>query len=120
MKHTYGKKETAAGAIAIIGLLAVPAMVVKNKMKTIRAREQEKRTIQKIIKNTMELENNLTNINVIRYVQFIQGINIPDKMICKNVIIEGFKLVRDCNDISDKLKADLRIILECKGVSFIY
>lgn len=120
MKNTYGKKERAAGAIAIIGLLAVPAVIIKNKAKTIRDREQEKRTIQKILKNTIELENNLTNINVIKYVQFIQSIEIPDKTICKNVIIEGFKLVRDCDDISDKLKADLRIILECKGVSFIY
>lgn len=120
MKYTYKKNEKVAGIIAIAGLLTVPAVVVKNIVKDIKVKEQKKRTIQKIIKNTIELENNLTTINVIKYLQFIQSIDIPNKTICKNVIIEGFKLVRDCEDINDKLKADLRILLECKGVSFVY
>jgi hypothetical protein len=120
VKYTYQKKEKAVGIVAIIGLLTVPAIVIKNRVRDIKIKEHEKNTIQKILKNTMELENNLTNINTIRYLQFIQSIDIPDKIMCKNVIIEGFKLVKDCEKISDKLKADLRILLECKGVSFIY
>jgi len=120
VKYTYKKNEKVAGIIAIAGLLTVPAVVVKNIVKDIKVKEQEKRTIQKIIKNTIQLENNLTTINVIKYLQFIQSIDIPNKTICKNVIIEGFKLVRDCEEINDKLKADLRILLECKGVSFVY
>ncbi|MGY0374969.1 transcription factor [Clostridium sp. JNZ J1-5] len=120
MGAKYDRKETITGIIAVAGMLSIPVLVVKNRMKSIMEEEMEKRTMKAIIKNTMELESDLTNMKVIKYLQFIQSIEVPSKTLCKNVIIEGYKLIKDSDNISDKLKADLRILLECKGVSFVY
>lgn len=120
MGTRYNRKETITGIIAVAGMLSIPVIVVKDRMKSIIEEESEKRTVNAIIKNTMELESDLTNMKVIKYLRFIQSIEVPSKTLCKNVIIEGYKMIKDSDNISDKLKADLRILLECKGVSFVY
>jgi hypothetical protein len=120
MRDKYDSKETLARLLAIIGMLSIPALVVKDKVKFIKAHEEEKRAIEKIMKYSMELEENLTNKNVARYIRFIEDIEVPNKIMCKNIIIETYKLVKDSTDITDSLKADLRMLLECKGVNFLY
>lgn len=120
MKVKYDRKETLTGLVTVIGLLSIPAIVVKDRIKAIKAQEKEKKAMKEIVKYTMELEENLTNKNVIQYIQSMKNIDIPNKIMCKNIIIEAYKLVKDNKDINDDLKADLRMLLECKGVSFVY
>ncbi|QGU94869.1 hypothetical protein GOM49_06935 [Clostridium bovifaecis] len=72
MKVKYNRKETLTGLITAVGLLSIPAIVVKDRIKAIRVQEEEKKAIQKIVKYTMELEENLTNNNVMQYIQRIK------------------------------------------------
>ena len=51
---------------------------------------------------------------------FNEYIEVPNNIMCKNIMIETYKLVKDSRDINDSLKADLRMLLECKGVNFLY
>ncbi|MFU0824983.1 transcription factor [Clostridium sp.] len=120
MKHKYNTRETLTGLLTIVGMLSIPVVVIKDKIKSIKTQEEEKRAVEKIMKYSMELEENLTNKNVARYIRFIEDIDVPNKIMCKNIIIETYKLVKDSTDIDDSLKADLRILLECKGVNFLY
>lgn len=120
MSAKLGKKEIATTIIYFAGMLSVPVLVVKNRMKKIRLEEKEKRNIYKILKYTIELENNLTNTMVMKYMKFIKSIDIPDKALCKNIIIDGYNIVKNSNKISDRLKSELRILLDCMGINFSY
>jgi len=120
MNTKYNPKETLKGILTIAGLLSIPTLVIKDRIKDIRHKELERKTLDKIIKNTMELETDLNNLKVIQYLQFIQSIEIPNKILCKNIIIEGYKIIKDSKEIDEKIKGDLRFVLECKGVSFLY
>ncbi|KOA21485.1 hypothetical protein CLHOM_01560 [Clostridium homopropionicum DSM 5847] len=120
MNTKYNKKEILKSILTIAGLLSIPTLMIKDKIKNIRHEELQRRTLEKIIKNTMELDNNLCNLKAIQYLQFIQSVEIPDKTLCKNIIIEGFKMIKDSKEIDDRIKGDLRFVLECKGVSFLY
>lgn len=93
---------------------------IKNKIKFIKAKKNDQKQTQRILENTIELKNNITNKNVINYIMFIKNINIPNKILCKSIIIDVYKLIKDSENINQQLKVDLRMLLECKGVSFIY
>lgn len=93
---------------------------INHKIKFIKAKREDEKHTQKILENTIELKNNITNKNVINYIIFINNIDIPNKILCKNIISDVYKLIKNSDNINQQLKVDLRILLECKGVSFIY
>ena len=109
MKDKYDRKEAIAGLLTLVGMLSIPVIVVKDKIKSIKAQEEEKRAIEKIMKYSMELEENLTNKNVARYIRFIQDIEVPNKIMCKNIIIETYKLVKDSIDINDRGNCTIKL-----------
>ncbi|MCY6369095.1 transcription factor [Clostridium ganghwense] len=120
MKFKVEKKETLTAVVAAIGLLSIPALVVRDRIKNIRAEEEEKRIIKKLIKNTVNLEENLTNEKVTEYIEFVRQIKIPNKVMCKNIARDGYDMVKASENIEDNLKSNLRTILECKGVRELY
>lgn len=114
------RQETLTAIATLAGLLSVPVMVVKDRIKKIRAEEEEKKIIEKLIKNTVKLEENLNNKKVSEYIELIQHIQIPNKVVCKNIIKNGYDLVKSSENVDDKLKLELRIVLESKGIVVLY
>lgn len=117
MKIRY---ETLTSVATLVGLLAVPVLVVKDRIKKIRAEEEEKKVVEKLIKNTVKLEENLSNKKVREYIEVIRHSEIPNKVICKNIMKNGYDLVKSSENVDDKLKMELRIVLESKGVLVLY
>ncbi|KEH91552.1 MULTISPECIES: hypothetical protein [Clostridium] len=93
---------------------------VKRKIYFKICKRRENKNITKIIKNSMYVKQNINNESVIGYIKFINEIDIPSRNLCKNIIIETYKEIKKNINVKDSLKSDLRILLECKGVSFIY
>ncbi|MCY6356544.1 transcription factor [Clostridium sp. ZS2-4] len=120
MKVRYVKKETLTAVATVVGLLSIPVLVVKDRIKKIRAEEEEKKNIEKLIKNTIKIEENLNNKKVGEYIELIRYIQIPNKVICKNIIKNGYDLVKLSENVDDKLKLELRIVLESKGIRVLY
>lgn len=114
------RHETLTVITTLAGLLSVPALVVKDRIKKIRSEEEEKKIIKKLIKNTVKLEENLNNKKVSEYIELIRDIQIPNKVICKNIIKNGYELVKSSENVDDKLKLELRIVLEGKGIVVLY
>ncbi|KGM96685.1 transcription factor [Clostridium novyi A str. 4552] len=80
----------------------------------------EKKNTARIVKNSIYVKQNINNENVIGYIKFIKDIDIPSRTLCKNIIIETYKAIKNNIDVEDSIKSDLRILLECKGISFVY
>lgn len=120
MKVRYAKKENLTTGLVLVGLLSVPLLVVKDRIKKIRLEESEKKTIERIVRNTLNLEKNLTNDKVEKYIEFVRNLSIPNKMVCKNIILNGYDLIKSNSNIDENLKKQFRIILEVKGFKMIY
>lgn len=120
MGERYSKSDTVKGVIAVASLLSIPVLVVRDRIKKIRLEEEEKKTIDRIVTNTVDLEKNLTNDKAERYIEFVRKVSIPNKMVCKNIILNGYDIVKSNSNIDENLKNQLRIILEAKGFNIIY
>lgn len=117
MKIRY---DTLTSVATLAGLLALPVLVVKDRIKKIRTEEEEKKLIEKLIKNTVKLEENLNNKKVSEYIELIRCSQIPNKVIYKSIMENGYELVKSSENVDDKLKLELRIVLESKGVLDLY
>ncbi|EDS77730.1 hypothetical protein [Clostridium massiliodielmoense] len=93
---------------------------VKRKVYFKICKRRENKNITKIIKNSMYVKQNINNESVIGYIKFIKDIDVPSRTLCKNIIIETYKAIKNSIDVEDSIKSDLRILLECKGISFVY
>lgn len=114
------RHETLTAVATLAGLLSVPVLVVKNRINKIRTEEEEKKITEKLIKNTVKLEGDLNNKKVSEYIELIRNIQIPNKVICKNIIKNGYDLVEASENVDDKLKLELRMVLESKGIEVLY
>lgn len=112
----YYRGETLKGIIAVLGMLSIPTLIVKDRIKKIRLEEEEKRITQKIVKNTMMLEESLNNKKVLKYIDFIKNTKIPQKILCKNIILNGYDIIKNKNSIDNTLKLRLKHIMELKGI----
>lgn len=93
--------------------------IIKKKIYFRIYKRNENKNIIRIIKNSIYVKQNISNEIVIGYIKFINEIDIPDRILCKNIIIETYKKIKESSVIKDNIKSDLRMLLEFKGVSFI-
>ncbi|KEI01107.1 transcription factor [Clostridium botulinum D/C] len=90
------------------------------KIKISRIEKIKDKNTKKIIKYSICVKENITNENVVKYIRFIKNIDIPNTILCKSAIIDVYKSIKDSENIKDNLKSDLRILLGCKGITFVY
>ncbi|WP_231148366.1 transcription factor [Clostridium botulinum] len=90
------------------------------KIKINRIEKIKDKNTRKIVMYSICVKRNITNENVVKYIRFIKNIDIPNRILCKSTIIDVYKSIKDSENIKDNLKSDLRILLGCKGITFIY
>lgn len=116
MAERYSKVGTVKSIITVIGLMSIPTLVVRDKVKRIRKEQQEKNIMEKILKKTLKLEKTLNNKVVAEYIDFIYGLDIPNKSICKNMILNGYELIYNDKRIDNDLKERLEKLIYNKGI----
>ncbi|EES90495.1 MULTISPECIES: hypothetical protein [Clostridium] len=104
----------------VVKFIFTKPVTLMEKIKISRIEKINNKKTRKILKYSICIRENITNDNVAKYIKFIKDIDIPNITLCKSAIIDVYKAIKDNENIQDDLKSDLRILLGCKGITFIY
>lgn len=91
--------------ITVISFIAIFYLLYKGYRTGIRIKEI-----------TYELGKELDNEKVLDYINFIDGIEIPDRKVYWNTLKAGYRLIEMNSNIDNELKKQLKIVMLGKGV----